>query len=89
METELVHVGFDNFVPINRVIAVLSRSSPPSEPIKRMIDQGKAEGKVIDMTRGRKTKTVLIMDSGHIVLTAIAPETIVGRLVAMRGGKAK
>ena len=81
MNTELIHVGFGNVLAVNRVIAIVS---PTSAPTKRMVQQGRDKGVLVDMTNGRRTKAVLIMDSGHIVLAAIAPETIAGRLVASR-----
>ena len=81
MNTELIHVGFGNVLAVNRVIAMVS---PTSAPTKRMVQQGRDNGVLVDMTNGRRTKAVLIMDSGHIVLAAIAPETIAGRLVASR-----
>lgn len=85
MNTELVHVGFGNILAINRVIAV---TPPNSAPTKRMIQDAKKGGMVIDMTSGRKTKAVLVLDSGHIVLAALAPETIAGRVGASGGGQA-
>ena len=81
MNTELIHVGFGNVLAVNRVIAMVS---PTSARTKRMVQQGRDNGVLVDMTNGRRTKAVLIMDSGHIVLAAIAPETIAGRLVASR-----
>ena len=81
MSTELIHFSFGNYLPINRVIAI---ASPNSAPIKRMIQQGRNNGMVIDMTNGRRTRTVLFMDSGHIVLATIAPETIASRVTAGR-----
>jgi len=85
MDTELIHVGFGNVLAVNRVIAMVS---PNSAPTKRMIQQGRNDGILVDMTNGRRTKAVMIMDSGHIVLAAIAPETIAGRVAATRGGTA-
>lgn len=85
MTTELIHIGFGNVLAVNRVIAMVS---PNSAPTKRMIQQGRSDGVLVDMTNGRRTKAVLIMDSGHIVLAAIAPETIAGRLTASRGEEA-
>jgi len=85
MDTELIHVGFGNVLAVNRVIAMVS---PNSAPTKRMIQQGRNDGILVDMTNGRRTKAVMIMDSGHIVLAAIAPETIAGRVAATRGGMA-
>jgi regulator of extracellular matrix RemA (YlzA/DUF370 family) len=77
MGIELVHIGFGNILTMNRVIAI---SSPNSAPIKRIIQEGRNKGLLIDMTNGRKTKAVIFTDSGHIVLAALAPETITGRL---------
>jgi len=64
---------------MNRVIAIVS---PNSAPIKRAIQEGKSQGLLIDMTNGRRTKAVIIADSRHIILAALAPETIAGRLQA-------
>jgi regulator of extracellular matrix RemA (YlzA/DUF370 family) len=86
MVTELVHVGFNNFVAINRVIAI---ASPNSAPTKRTVQEGKTKGLLIDMTNGRKTKAVIITDDGHIIQTALAPETIAGRLQTGRGSVLK
>ncbi|MBA7482114.1 Extracellular matrix regulatory protein A [subsurface metagenome] len=83
MTIELIHVGFGNVLAINRVIAI---APPNSAPTKRMAQEGKSTGMLIDLTNGRRTKAVLVMDSGHIVLAAIAPETIAGRLTVTREG---
>lgn len=82
MVTELVHVGFGNILSINRVIAIIS---PNSAPTKRMIQESKNKGTLIDMTNGKKTRAVLITDCGQIVLAAISPETLASRLVSSRG----
>jgi regulator of extracellular matrix RemA (YlzA/DUF370 family) len=74
---EPIHIGFGNILAINRVIAI---ASPNSAPIKRTIQEGKSKGLLIDMTNGRRTKAVIVTDSGHIILAALAPETIAGRL---------
>jgi len=74
-----VHVGFGNILAVNRVIAIVS---PNSAPIKRAMQEGKSQGLLIDMTNGRRTKAVIITDSKHIILAALAPETIAGRLQA-------
>ena len=76
-----VHVGFGNILAVNRVIAIVS---PNSAPTKRTIQEGRNKGLVIDMTNGRRTKAVIITDSGHIILAALAPETIAGRLQSTR-----
>ena len=83
MAIELVHIGFGNILAMNRVIAI---ASPNSAPTKRAIQEGRNKGLLIDMTNGRRTKAVIFTDSGHILLAALAPETISGRLQAGRGG---
>ena len=83
MSVELVHIGFGNVLAMNRAIAI---ASPNSAPTKRTIQEGQGKGLLIDMTNGRKTKAVIFTDSGHIVLAALAPETITGRLQTGRGG---
>jgi len=82
MSIELVHIGFGNIVVINRVIAI---ASPNSAPTKRTIQEAKSKGLLIDMTNGRRTKAVVVTDSGHIILAALTPETITGRLQISRG----
>ncbi len=77
MNIELIHIGFGNVLAMNRVIAV---ASPNSAPTRRIIKEGKSKGLLIDMTNGRKTKAVIFTDSGHIVLAALAPETIASRI---------
>ena len=74
---QLINIGFGNIVSANRIIAIVS---PESAPIKRIVQEAKDDGIVIDATYGRKTRAVLIMDSGHIVLSAIQPETVASRL---------
>jgi len=81
MVTELIHLGFSNLAAMNKVIAVVS---PNSAPAKRLVQEGKSKGLVIDVTNGRRTKAILIMDSGHIILAAITPETIDSRVRAAR-----
>ena len=76
MSIELVHVGFNNIIVMNRVIAI---ASPNSAPTKRAIQEVKNKGLLIDLTNGRRTKAVIINDSGHIILSALTPETIAGR----------
>ena len=82
MSIELVHIGFGNILAMSRVIAM---ASPSSAPTKRVIQEGRSKGVLIDMTSGRRTKAVIFLDSGHIILAALAPETIAGRLQATRG----
>lgn len=73
---QLINVGFGNVVSANRIISIVS---PESAPIKRLVQDAKDQGKAIDATCGRKTRAVLIMDSDHIVLSAVQPETVAGR----------
>ena len=80
---ELVHIGFGNILAMNRVIAM---ASPNSAPTKRTIQEGRNKGHLIDMTNGRRTKAVIYIDSGHVILAALAPETITGRLQTGRVG---
>ncbi|WP_443080047.1 DUF370 domain-containing protein [Tyzzerella sp. An114] len=72
-----INIGYGNLVSANRVIAVVS---PDSAPIKRIIQEAREEGRVIDATYGRKTRAVIVMDSGHVVLSTIMPETVGSRL---------
>ena len=77
MSVKLINIGFGNMVSANRIIAIVS---PESAPIKRMIQETRDKGLLIDATYGRKTRAVIITDSDHIVLTAVQPETIGNRL---------
>ncbi len=83
MNTELIHVGFGNILAMNKVVAIVS---PGSAPIKRLVEQAGGKGVLVDMTNGKKTKSIIIMDSGHIVLTAIGSKTIAARVDASRHG---
>lgn len=74
---QLINVGFGNIVAASRIVAIVS---PESAPIKRIIQDAKENKSVIDATYGRKTRAVLVMDSGHIILSAVQPETIASRL---------
>jgi regulator of extracellular matrix RemA (YlzA/DUF370 family) len=76
MSCRLVHVGFGNMVVADRIVAIIS---PSSSPIKRLKEEAKDAGLLVDVTQGRKTRAILVMDSKHIVLSAIQPETITGR----------
>ena len=73
---KLVNIGFGNLVSADKVVAVVS---PDSAPIKRMVQEAKEQGVLIDATFGRRTKAVLIRDSDNVVLSAISPETVAGR----------
>lgn len=77
MSIDLVHVGFDNFLATNRIVAI---ASPNSTSIKRAIKEANGKGTLIDMTHGRKTRSAIFVDNGNIFLTSRAPEIIVDRL---------
>ena len=74
---KLVNIGFGNLVSSNRLIAVIG---PDSAPIKRIIQDSRDRGTLIDATYGRRTRAVLIADSGHVILSAIQPETVQNRM---------
>lgn len=74
---QFINIGFGNIVSANRIIAVVA---PESAPIKRTIGEAKEKGNAIDATYGRKTRAVIVMDSGHVVLSAIQPETVASRI---------
>ncbi len=74
---KLINIGFGNMVSANRLVAIVS---PESAPIKRIIQDAKDRGTLIDATYGRRTRAVLITDSDHVVLSAVQPETVANRL---------
>lgn len=73
----LLNVGFGNMVTAGRIVAVIA---PDSAPVKRLVQEARDAGRLIDATAGRRTRAVLTMDTGHVVLSAVQPETIAGRL---------
>lgn len=77
MDIKLINVGFGNIVAAQRVVAVVS---PESAPIKRIIQEAREKGTLIDATYGRRTRAVIVTDSGHLVLSAVQPETVAQRL---------
>ena len=74
---QLINIGFGNIVSANRIISIVS---PDSAPIKRLVQEAKDSKMAIDATYGRRTRAVLVMDTGHIILSAVQPETVAGRL---------
>lgn len=74
---QLINIGFGNIVVANKIVAIVS---PEAAPIKRMVQDAKDNGSAIDATFGRKTRAVIIMNSNHIVLSAVQAETIAGRI---------
>ncbi len=81
VDIKLVNIGFGNIVSANRAIAIVS---PESAPIKRIITDARERGQLIDATYGRRTRAVIITDSGHVVLSAIQPETVANRFIVTK-----
>ncbi|NLY19368.1 MAG: DUF370 domain-containing protein [Clostridiaceae bacterium] len=79
---KLINVGFGNIVSANRIIAIVS---PESAPIKRIIQEARDRGMLIDATYGRRTRAVIVTDSDHIILSAVQPETVANRLNGKAG----
>lgn len=77
MEMKFINIGFGNVVSAHRVISIVA---PESAPIKRIVQEARDAGDLIDATYGRRTRSVLVMDSGHVILSAVQPETIVNRI---------
>lgn len=80
----LISIGYGSYVSPERIVAAVE---PESNPIKRIISHGKETGKLIDATYGRKTKTVLVMDSGHVILCPLPPEGVSQRIAGKTGGE--
>jgi len=78
MGIKLINIGFGNIVSANRLVAIVS---PESAPIKRIIQEARERGMLIDATYGRRTRAVIITDSDHIILSAVQPETVAHRLI--------
>ena len=74
---QLINIGFGNIVSADRIVAIVS---PESAPIKRLVQECKDNKTAIDATYGRRTRAVLIMDSNHVILSAVQPETVGGRI---------
>jgi len=79
---KLINIGFGNMVSANRLVAIVS---PESAPIKRIIQEARDRGVLIDATYGRRTRAVIVMDSDHVVLSAIHPETVANRIYDREG----
>ena len=74
---KLINIGFGNMVSANRLVAIVS---PDSAPIKRIVQEARDRGVLIDATYGRRTRAVLITDSDHVIISAVLPETVAGRM---------
>ena len=77
MQRTLVHVGFGNMIVAERIVAIIQ---PSSSPVKRLKEEARDAGRLIDATKGRKTRAIIVTDSNHVLLSAIQPETIVNRI---------
>jgi len=76
MSMKLINIGFGNIVSANRIVAVVSSESAP---IKRLIQEAREKGLLIDATYGRRTRAVIVTDSQHVILTPVQPETVANR----------
>ena len=81
---KLINIGFGNLIAAERVVSIVS---PESAPIKRIITDSREKGMLVDASFGRKTKCVLVMDSSHVILSAISPQNIVQKTDEERGNK--
>ncbi|AOY77376.1 extracellular matrix/biofilm regulator RemA [Clostridium formicaceticum] len=84
MNIKLINIGFGNIVSASRIVAIVS---PESAPIKRIIQEARDRGMLIDATYGRRTRAVIVTDSDHIILSAVQPETVAHRLSAKDSNK--
>lgn len=83
MDMRLISIGHGNILAANRIIAIIS---PDSAPVKRIVQEARERGTLIDATYGRRTRAVVITDSGHVVLSAVQPETLAHRYGAREAG---
>ncbi len=82
MKGHLISIGFGNVVASDKIVAIIT---PGSSPIRRLKDQAKKKGKLVDATQGRRTRSIIVTDSDHVVLSAIGCETITQRLEKVDG----
>ena len=80
---KLVNIGYGSMIAVDRILAVVS---PDSAPIKRMVQEARERGVLIDASFGRRTRAVLVMDNDHLVLSALQPETVANRLAGEKDG---
>ncbi|CUN70800.1 extracellular matrix/biofilm regulator RemA [Mitsuokella jalaludinii] len=78
MDISLINIGFGNIISASRIVAIVS---PESAPIKRIVQEARDNERLIDATYGRRTRAVLVMDSDHVVLSSVQPETITHRIL--------
>lgn len=81
---KLINIGYGNMVSAARIVTVVS---PESAPIKRLVQEARDDGRAIDATYGRKTRAVIVMDSGHIILSSLITETLAARINGMGGNE--
>jgi extracellular matrix regulatory protein A len=84
MEKNVLNIGYGSTIVAERVLAIVA---PNSAPMKRLKDEAKKEKRLIDATHGRKTRSIIILDSNHVVLSAIQPETVSQRYVDIKKGE--
>lgn len=80
---QLLNIGFGNTVMVERIIAVINTGSSPARKLK---ETAKKDGKLVDVTEGRRTRSILVMDSNHVILSSVQPDTISQRLQALHPG---
>ncbi len=80
MDSKLVNIGFGNAVKVSRILAVVN---PGSSPVRKLKEEARLEKKLIDVTEGRRTRAIVLLDTGHLLLSSVQPETISQRLLAM------
>ena len=78
---QLLNVGFGNTVMVERIIAVINTGSSPARKLKEL---AKADNKLVDVTEGRRTRSILVMDSNHVILSSVQPDTITQRIIALQ-----
>lgn len=79
MSRQLLNVGYGNLVVVSRVVAIVT---PQTSPMKRLREEAATRGKLVDVTQGRRTRSIIVTDSDHVILSAINPETVASRLIA-------
>ena len=84
MAVRLINIGFGNIISAGRIITIVS---PDSAPAKRIVQDAREKGRLIDASHGRKTRAVIVMDSAHVVLSALQPETVAGRVMSEGGAE--
>ncbi len=77
MQSKVIHIGLGNYVVRNRIVSVVL---PSSSPMRRLKEDAKNEGRLIDATQGRRTRSFIITDSNHVILSSVSPETVMQRL---------